>query len=122
MLFRSKWLLILSAIILGWIIFIFIKIKLQENLVNEEVRELEAKIHSLERSNFDLEKFIVYLKNPSFLEKQARLKLNYKAPGEEVAFIYTDINSRAVSSAADLKKSFDTAPNYIKWWYYLIGY
>ena len=115
---KSKWFLgvIISAI--GWLSLSFIKIKLHENIVNKEVNDLEAKINDLEKSNSVLERFISHMSNPSFLEKQARIKLNYKAQGEEVVFIYPDESAKVSSSSNGFSKQ--NSSNYIKWWRWLL--
>jgi len=120
--FKSKWLLILSIPIIGWLSFSFIKIKLQDDIVNKEIGDLESKIRSLGDSNISLDKLIGYLKHPSFLDKEARLKLNYKSEGEEVAVVYPDTSANISPSSVDLDKQLAERPNYIKWLYYLIGY
>ncbi|MDP3697511.1 MAG: hypothetical protein Q8R55_05865 [Candidatus Taylorbacteria bacterium] len=120
--FRSKWLSVVIIAGISWLGFSFIKIKLQENLVNKEVRGLEAKINDLESDNSYMEKIISYLKNPSFLQKEARLKLNYKAFEEKVAFVYPDESAKAGSASNDFNKQLAQMPNYVKWWYYLLGY
>jgi len=104
-------------LVIGWLTLSFIKIKLHENIVNKEAEELGLKISNLEKSNSLIEKFIVYMSNPSFIERQARIKLNYKAPGEEVVFIYPD-NSAKASSSQD--SYVGNNPNYIKWWEWLL--
>ena len=119
---KSKWLSVIIIAGIGWLGFSFIQIKLQDNLVNKEVGGLEAKIKSLEENNSYLEDVIGYLKNPSFLEKEARLKLNYKSSEEHVAFVYPDENSNAVSGSVDFEEKLEQAPNYVKWAYYLLGY
>ena len=103
-----------------WLTLSFIKLKIQENIVNKELGGLEAKIENLQMDNSILEKFISYLKNPSFLEKEARAKFNYKDPGEEVAFVYPDTSAKAGSESLDFR--WAKVPHYIKWWWYLLGY
>ncbi len=105
-------------LVIGWLTLSFIKIKLHENIVNKEAEELGMKISNLEKSNNLIEKFLVYMSNPSFIERQARIKLNYKAPGEEVVFIYPD-NSAKVSSSSESFKN-ENSSNYIKWWDWLL--
>lgn len=119
---RSKLVMILLILAVGWFSISFIKIKLYDNLVNMEVGGLEEKIGDLEKSNSLLEKFISYMSNASFLERQARIKLNYKALDEEVVFIYIDSSNRASSSLGDFRVQLAQIPNYLKWVYYLIGY
>lgn len=119
--FRSKWFLAIAIPVIGGLIFAFIKIKAHENLVNKEVRELEKRVSEFEKNNSLLEKIISQMTHPSFLEKEARLKLNYKASGEEVVFVYPDENIKT-SGHDDFSKRLAQMPNFVKWWYYLLGY
>lgn len=121
-LFKSKWLTVAAIAIVGWLGFSFTKIKLHENIVNKEMGDLEGKITGLERNNNALERFIQQIANPSFLEKEARLKLNYKKPDEEVAFVYTDDTYQRDMVSADFNRQLALMPNYLKWFYYLLGY
>ena len=120
--FKSKLVAIFLIPIIGWLSFSFIKIKLQSDIVNKEAGDLEAKIRDMEESNTSLEKLTGYLRHPSFLDKEARLKLNYKAEGEEVAFVYPDMSVEVGSKSSDADIRLVKLPNYIKWFWYLIGY
>lgn len=120
--FKSKWLLFFTILAVGWLVISFIKIKLHENIVNIEISNLESKISDLEKSNNVLEKFISYMANPSFLERQARIKLNYKNLGEEVVFVYPDNSAKVGSSSADFRNQLAQMTNIVKWWWYLLGY
>lgn len=84
--------------------------------------DLEGKIAGLERNNNTLERFIQQIANPAFLEKEARLKLNYKRSDEEVAFVYTDDAYQEDLVSADFDRQLALMPNYLKWVYYLLGY
>jgi cell division protein FtsB len=59
-------------------------------LTDKQVSELQKKIEGLEKENQDLEKSKDYYQSDAYLEKQARLKLNYKGADEQVAFVYLD--------------------------------
>lgn len=120
--FKSKWLLLIIIPAVGWLVLSTIKINLQKNIVNKELETLETKISNLEESNSLLEKTISFLSHSSFLEIEARSKLNYKAPGEEVVFVYPDDSAVQVSSSGDFSRQLAQMPNPIKWIYYLLGY
>jgi uncharacterized protein YeeX (DUF496 family) len=114
-----------SAVIIagiGWLSLSFVRIKMHEGMVNKEVGNIETKISNLEKSNSSLERFISYIKHPSFMEKEARIQLNYKAEGEEVVFVYPDTSAKAGSESDDFRKQLAQMPNYLKWMYYLLGY
>lgn len=113
---KAKWFLSVMILVIGWLTLSFTKIKLHEDIVNKEVHDLEAKMENLEKSNGIIEKFISYMSDPAFLEKQARIKLNYKAPDEEVVFVYTDNSAKMSSSSKDIDQN---SPNYLKWWRYI---
>ncbi|OGN00021.1 MAG: hypothetical protein A3B91_03440 [Candidatus Yanofskybacteria bacterium RIFCSPHIGHO2_02_FULL_41_29] len=122
MILKSKWLLIIIIVGVGWLSLSSIKIKLHSDIVNKEVADIEKKIQDLEKENGVLEKFIEYVKNPLFLEKEARLKLNYRASGETVVFVYPDEADTVASDLVDFKKQLAQMPNYVKWGYYLLGH
>ena len=98
--------------------------ELIEKIENLKIKliDLEEKINSLENNNSLLERFLGYMSNQSFLEKEARLRLNYKVPGEEVVFVYPDDSAKTSSSSNNFEKQLAQMPNYIKWVYYLMGY
>src|SRR3989344_3322973 len=122
MILKSKWLLIIIIVGVGWLSLSSIKIKLHSDIVNKEVADIEKKIQDLVKENGVLEKFIEYVKNPLFLEKEARLKLNYRASGETVVFVYPDEADTVASDLVDFKKQLAQMPNYVKWGYYLLGH
>ena len=56
---------------------------------NGEILEsISAKINEAEKNFLELEKLGDYLKSDAYMERQARLKLNYKKPDEKVVYIY----------------------------------
>ncbi len=83
---------------------------------------MEAKIKEVQEDTDYLNKFLDYFKTPAFLEKEARLKLNYKDPGEEVVFIYKDKSPKKESDSITLEELLARIPNYKKWMLYLLGY
>ena len=91
-------------------------------MVGKEVGNVEAKINEVQKDTDYLNKFLAYFKTPAFLEKEARLKLNYKAQGEEVVFIYKDKNPKKESDSISLEELLAKMPNYKKWALYLLGY
>ncbi|MFH1744936.1 MAG: septum formation initiator family protein [bacterium] len=59
----------------------------KQRAVNKEIRELEEEIKELEGKNSELKTFLEYLDSDQYIDEQARLNLNYKKTGEEVAVI-----------------------------------
>jgi len=116
---NSKILTVPLAFLSVWIFFLVISVEIEKDEVKKEEANIESKIINVERDNASLERFIKNFDNPEFLEKEARLRLNYKALGEEVVFVHRDLNPKKASSAEET--SPEDMSNYKKWWNWLLG-
>jgi len=105
-----------------WLTISSINLSSQKDTVDREVKNIEAKIKGVQDDTGYLNKFLAYFQTPAFLEKEARLKLNYKAQGEEVVFVYKDKNAKKVSDSISFEELLGRIPNYKKWFLYLLGY
>lgn len=105
-----------------WLTISLSQLALQKNSVESEVKHLQTKIDETQKHNTYIEKFLTYFQSPAFLEKEARLKLNYKATGENVVFVYKDQNPKPDSRSAYFQETLKNLSNYKKWFYYLLGY
>ena len=117
---NSKILTILLSFLSVWTLFSVISVEVEKEQVKKEEASIEAKMANVVRDKKLLEKYIKNFENPGFLEKEARLRLNYKAFGEEVVFVYRDANSQKASSSQDT--STENLPNYKKWRQWLLGF
>jgi len=59
----------------------------QRRDLNREISELEQEVERIENKNDDLRGLIDYLGSDGFTEKEARLNLDLRKPGEKVAII-----------------------------------
>ncbi|MEX2090922.1 MAG: hypothetical protein WD989_02210 [Candidatus Paceibacterota bacterium] len=116
---NSKWLTLLLFILAGCLVFILTSTNSRRAEFQQAVSDAEKKVAKAEIEKAYFEKFTTYFKSPQFLEKQARIKLNYKSPDESVAFVFRDPNPK---KEEDSGHWLDLAPNYKKWWYYVFGY
>ncbi|MBP9822482.1 MAG: septum formation initiator family protein [Candidatus Pacebacteria bacterium] len=89
---------------------------------NVQIKDLQSRVVGLERNNQFLASSSAYFASDAYLERQARLKLNYKLSDEHVAFVYKDKSVKVASSSVDFKNKLAEMPNWKKWWYYLLGY
>src|SRR3989338_7163901 len=111
---NSKIFTALLLILSVWILFSVVSTKVEKDEVKKEETAIENKIIGMKLDNELLKGYIVNFENQKFLEKEARLRLNYKLSGEEVVFVYRDANSQKASSSEELST---TDPfNYMKWW------
>jgi len=115
----SKIFTVFTSLIVILAVLSIIGLDNKRNIVIDEIKGLEAKIADITSNNQHIEKFLAYFKSSAYLEKEARMKLNYKAPDEKVVFVLKDRNTNTVttnSSGPLLNLS-----NYQKWWNYLLG-
>ncbi len=119
---NSKTLSALLGILTLWLFFSTLNLHSQRNIVERQLQDARAKIADVERDTAYLDKFLAYFQTPAFLEKEARLKLNYKTPGEEVVFVYKDTNNKKASVVLSFDELLARIPNYKKWFLYLLGY
>ncbi|HEY4474484.1 MAG TPA: septum formation initiator family protein [Candidatus Paceibacterota bacterium] len=121
---NSKIFTILACIVVVWLVLSSIDLNTQKERVNKEVKNVETKIKEVQKDTDYLNKFLAYFQTPAFLEKEARLRLNYKAQGEEVVFIYKDKSSdiNKESESISFEELLSKMPNYKKWFLYLLGY
>jgi len=103
-----------------WISFSVISVEVERRQIKQEGASLEAKIDDVNKGNKLMERRIENLGNQKFLEKEARLRLNYKTSGEEVIFVHRDLDSPKASLSEEL--SSENLLSYKKWWRYLFGY
>jgi cell division protein FtsB len=111
-----------AVLVALWLALSSVNLSSQKRIVNREVKGVEAKIKEVQDDTNYFNKFLDYFKTPAFLEREARLKLNYKAQGEEVVFIYKDKDVKNGPDAVSLEELIARKPNYKKWFLYLLGY
>lgn len=106
----------------GWLWYGVWKIRLDRKESVAHIKDFETRVVDLERANQFLASSSAYFASDAYLERQARLKLNYKLPDEEVAFVYKDTSIKVTPPAEEFKVKLASLPNWQKWWYYLLGY
>ena len=119
---NSKIFTVLSGILVLWLTLSSINIGSQRSMIDGEVKNIETKIKEVQNDTDYLNKFLNYFQTPAFLEKVARLKLNYKVQGEEVVFVYRDKNVKKESDPINFEELLSKMPNYKKWFWYVLGY
>lgn len=97
-----------------------LRVKLSLTLLNKEVASQQEKLEETGEAIKELEKNREYSKSEAFLEKQLRLKLNYKKPDENVVFVYrTGQSSDQTTDSNDAQEK--GLRGWLKWWRNLIG-
>ena len=129
----SKIFLFIVVFILIFLLIGLIKETYRKHQLTSEINELKSNIDKLEGDNQQLIDLMDYFKEDSYLEKEARIKLNLKKPGETVVVLSKDIidGVEVVRSGsldeeenkeADLENNDSVeVTNYWKWWEYFFS-
>lgn len=99
-LLNSKIFSALIVIFAGWLALSLFGVEHKNNFFDKEIQSVENKIKNVQKTNNELSEFLSHLDNSSFLKKEARLKLNYKAPDEELIFVYGENSTKTASGSA----------------------
>ncbi len=108
--------------LLVWLGYKSWQIRVQRLDMKVQLTDLESRTDDLERNNQFLASSSAYFASDAYLERQARLKLNYKLPDEQVAFVYKDTSVKVASPSEEFEAKLAEMPNWKKWAYYLWGY
>lgn len=127
----SKVFLFAAVFILIFVIISLGRESYRKHQLTKEINNLKSEIERLDGRNQQLADLMDYFKEESFLEKEARLKLNLKKPGEKVVILSDYFDSKANLDALDnnsdnteaeenilQKVANEKSANYWKWWEY----
>lgn len=100
----------------------FLKTKLKQNEVSQEVQELQVQIDEFEKKNKSLEQLSQYLQTDEFKEREAKEKLNLVKKGEKVVIVKRAEIEKVSNGEEDSRPNVKiNRPNYYYWWYYFFG-
>lgn len=116
--FQSKIITVILIILVSWLILSALSIKAKREYVSGEIQDITAQINRLKKENDFLSRLQDYFRSESFLEQQARLKLNFKDADENVVFIYPSAEEAKDEISGQEELDME---NYKKWWYYLMS-
>ena len=136
----SKIFLFAVVLILIWLVLGVGRESYRKYQLTKEIKNLKEEITKLEGNNQQLSNLLEYFQDKSYLEKEARLKLNLTKPGEKVVIVpesglvqespkeNPSVNDQAedfeegiIGFDSSLTKTSQTkteTPNWWKWWEY----
>lgn len=120
---RSRWFLLISLVLVAYSFYILGKMVWQNYEVNKQIRDLETEVEEIESDNQKLADLIAYFQTDTYKKQEAREKLGFVMPGEEVLVFPEqesdsgDIIERAITE----EKKEENLPNYQKWWNFLFS-
>jgi len=96
----------------------------QNYAINKEINHLKAEIAQLTDEGHQLKYLIAYLGTESFKEREARRKLGYKKPGEQVLALPNSILEELTPGQANGEEDTEKKPelsNPQKWQEFIFG-
>lgn len=118
--FKTRFFVVLELVLLIFIIFALVKVSATWRSIQEEIDYLADKVVVLQGDNQSLETRLDETVQESFLELEAKRKLNYRRPGETVFVFYEGSPESEENILPDELESGGTSStnNFIKWWRY----
>ena len=128
-------LFVINAVILVAIGFSFGREWIRNREIQGEIAGLREQAMALQARNLEIADLNVAFRTESFIEREARLKLGLKKPGENVVVIQdggaastaaSDADAEAIARAADPRTLLAEEPeetevaNPAKWWHYFL--
>lgn len=115
----SKFFLLICVVLFFVIVFALGKGTIKNYKVDSEIEDLKAEISELEKQNQEYNQLISFLNSSAFIEQEAKLKLGYKKPGEQVVIIPGIENKKAESEG--FEQQIEKLSNPQKWWLYFFN-
>jgi len=116
---RSRVVLAINLVLVGFVGWSLAVAVAQDNKVTSDLGDLQAKIAGLQKQNRDYGDVFSRIDSPGFVDKEARLKLGYQKPGEQVLLLKDGVT--APLSAVSDNGDGSGAANPQKWWHYFFG-
>lgn len=108
------WSYLFLLLVFGYIVFIFSKTVWKNYIINQQIYTLQKQTEILEQENLQLKNLVTYYQSDSYKEREARLLLNYKAPGEKVVAFPLNVQATDDFKFQEIK-NVDTRSNPQKW-------
>jgi len=117
--FQSRIFTAVALMVIFFFIFSIAKLWPQKTVIDARLQNLEGKIAETEKSNLDLARLLSYFKSRSYLEREAKLKLNVRRPDENVVVIYEDEKENQIKEKERESLGLEGLTNFEKWVRYL---
>ncbi|MDO8425700.1 MAG: septum formation initiator family protein [bacterium] len=116
--FRSRIVLVIGIAVLVFVLRATYREYAQQRAADAEIRQMEDAVATLEAQRTRLTDLLEQSESPAFLEREARLRLGLRQPGEEVLIIPqgTVLEFEEATKAATSEES-----NLRRWWRHLFG-
>ncbi len=120
--FSSRAVLFLLLLAFVWLSLVLVKAFYKKRQLSQEIDALKSEIEKMDQKGQELNQLLGYFSSESYLEKEAKDKLNLKKEGESVVMVQDTSAGAAVGENNDGASvgAAISAPveesNLIKWW------
>ncbi len=111
------------AILIALFLLSIIRIYPTVVALNKESNSFRQKIVEVNKGIEEAGKNKDFLASDTYIERQARIRLNVKKPDENVVFVFKDRYNQKPDEPSEIANDNIFAPlkNWQKWWKYIIG-
>ncbi len=122
-----RFLFIVNFIVLAFLAWSFGREFLRNREIQRDIASLQAEAYALQARNLEITRLHSTLQTESSIEREARLKLGLKKPGEQVVVIQPGTQTTQEADGAapsdplgilSGESGVRTVANPVKWWYY----
>ena len=121
--FNSKVFLFALLLIFVWFGIKTVKMIYQKQELGKQISDLKTEIEKLDKSSQEFSQLMEYMKDPAFLEKEAKEKLNLRKEGENVVLVPAAAVLKVSSTSLENQPGGSAVPkpaepdnNLVKWW------
>ncbi|MFH1385697.1 MAG: septum formation initiator family protein [Patescibacteria group bacterium] len=120
--FSSRTVLFLLLLAFVWLSLVLVKAFYKKRQLDQEIGSLKAEIEKMDKKGQELNQLLGYFSSESYLEKEAKDKLNLKKEGESVVMVQGPAdeavgeNNNSGASVAAAISAPVVENNLVKWW------
>lgn len=113
-----RYLFVLNLVVIGLLFAGFGREYVRARDIQRDIGELQQRAQQLQAKNLELTELATALRTQSNIEREARLKLGLKKPGENVVVVRHDDPGADPLLMSALVPEDPTVANPSRWWYY----
>lgn len=122
---RAKITTFISLMVLVFFVYSLTREIVNRQQINQKIRNLEDEVKTLETKNYETANLLQGWQSDNQLEKEARLKLGLRKPGEQVVIINRDnaptSSQKNITPTGGAKNINDKGSNPYLWWKYFFS-
>ncbi len=108
--------------ILFWLLYSIGSFLHESQKISKEIEEIRQTNHKLSKEIQAKERYLEYLKTPQRIEKEAKMQMGKKLPGEKViVLVEEEIEILPTEAKREAREKILEVPNWQKWYWIFFG-